>query len=261
MPSLFRNSRDLCLACLVSFVFCGPSSLGQTNAIHAAANPVATRSPVVVIGFVGGFVRRDDLAYGTVRLAQSLQHDYPSGVAVRVFENHHENNAQRQVMRLLDADHDGSLSSAEKENARIIIYGHSWGGSETIRLARQLQRAGIPVLLTVQVDSVRKIGENDAVIPPNVRQAVNFYQRDGIIHGRSRIRAASPAATEILGNFGFDYKDHPLSCGQYPWHDRLLMKTHMEIDCDPAVWNKVESLIRSKLPSQPESRSSASAGG
>lgn len=261
MARVFSNARNLCLACLASLILCAPQLSGQTDAISAPATAVRARSPIIVVGFVGGFVRDDDTAYGTVRLAKRLRSQYPYGVAVRVFENHHEKNAHREVLRLLDADRDGSLSTAEKENARIVIYGHSWGGSETVTLARQLQRAGIPVLLTVQVDSVRKIGENDAVIPANVQQAVNFYQRHGIIHGRSQIRPANPAGTEILGNFGFDYKEHPLSCFQYPWHDRLFMKTHMEIDCDPTVWNKVESLIRSKLPSQPQSLSSASAGG
>jgi len=28
----------------------------------------------------------------------------------------------------------------------------------------------------------------------------------------------------------------------------VFMKYHTEIECDPAVWKQVESLIRSKLP-------------
>lgn len=214
------------------------------------ARNATDRSPAIVIGFVGGFVRADNEAFGTVRLANRLRREYASGVAVRVFENHHEARARREVLRLLDGDGDGSLSAAEKRNARIIIYGHSWGASETVRLAQQLERRGIPVLLTVQVDSVPKPGENGAVIPSNVGEAANFFQPDGVIHGISRIRAADPAATDIIGNFRFDYKQHPLSCANYPWQDRVLMKTHMEIDCDPRVWSEVESLIRSKLPEE-----------
>ena len=105
---------------------------------------------------------------------------------------------------------DGSLVSEEKQNARIIIFGHSWGASETVELARQLGKEGIPVLLTIQVDSVSKLGENDAVIPANVAQAVNFYQLDGMLHGQPKIRAADPAHTRILGNFRSDYKSKPL---------------------------------------------------
>ncbi len=135
----------------------------------------------------------------------------------------------------------------EKRSARIAIYGHSWGASEGVTLARALRRDGIPVLLTVQVDSVQKLGENDAWIPANVAQAVNYYQSDGILHGRSRIRASDAARTEILGNFRFDYKTTPVSCAGYPWFARLFMRPHIEIESDPAVWQKVESLIRSTL--------------
>jgi len=70
---------------------------------------------------------------------------------------------------------------------------------------------------------------------------------DGLLHGQPQIRAANPARTRILGNFRSGYKTKPFSCGQYPWWDRLIMKPHIQIECDPAVWNQVESLIRSNL--------------
>jgi len=55
----------------------------------------------------------------------------------------------------------------------------SWGGAETVALARELGEQKIPVLLTIQVDSVTKVGQNDAVIPANVAEAANFYQTEG----------------------------------------------------------------------------------
>jgi hypothetical protein len=147
----------------------------------------------------------------------------------------------------LDTDHDGILSVEEKQDARIILYGHSWGASESITLARQLKKDGIPVLLTIQVDSVSKIGQNDVVIPNNVAQAANFYQPSGILHGRRKIRPADPTHTRIIGNFRFDYNTSPYSCNQYPWFDRLWAKRHTQIECDPKVWDQVESLIRSNI--------------
>jgi hypothetical protein len=104
------------------------------------------------------------------------------------------------------------------------------------------------VLLTIQVDSVSKIRQDDALIPANVAEAANFYQPDGLLHGRSEIHAADAKRTRIIGNFRFDYKTHPVSCAKYPWYDRYLAKSHTEIECDPVVWDRVESLIRSKLP-------------
>jgi hypothetical protein len=219
---------------------------------EASSKPQATSAGVssaepVVVGFVGGFVRHDDRVHTEVQLIERLREGYASSVYVQMFENHRGKEAHQAILRRLHANRDGVLSAEEKQNARIIIFGHSWGASETIELARQLEKDGIPVVLTIQVDSVSKFGQNDAVIPGNVLQAVNFYQLDGLLHGQPQIRAANPARTRILGNFRSGYKTKPFSCGQYPWWDRLIMKPHIQIECDPAVWNQVESLIRSNL--------------
>jgi hypothetical protein len=211
------------------------------------SNQAETAPPVIVIGFVGGFVKHDDSAHSPVQLAARLRHDYPSGVYVEAFENRRREKAHAAILRLLDANHDGTLSLEEKQSARIIIYGMSWGASESIILARELQTEGIPVLLTIQVDSISKIRQDDALIPANVAEAANFYQPDGLLHGRAEIRAADAARTRILGNFRSDYKAHPISCPNYPWYDRFFAKSHTEIECDPVVWQQVESLIRSKL--------------
>jgi hypothetical protein len=221
----------LCLSCLA----------------FAAVNS-ATPSAPIVIGFVGGRVGHTNAIHAEVQLAKHLERDYPSGVQVRVFENRHGRQAHREILQMLDVNGDGQLSANEKTAARIAIYGHSWGGSETVTLARALGKEGIPVLLTVQVDSVAKSGEDDGLIPANVAQAINFYQSDGLLHGRPLIRANDPSRTRILGNFQLDYKTHPVDCSAYPWYARVFMKPHIEIESDPRVWSRVESLIRSKLP-------------
>ena len=116
-------------------------------------------------------------------------------------------------------------------------------------MARQLEGNGIPVLLTVLVDRVPKIGEGDERIPANVAQAVNFYQSNGLLHGRNAIRAVDPASTRILGNYQFDYKTTHVACNEYPWYARAFMGPHIEIENDPRVWNQVESLITSTITS------------
>jgi hypothetical protein len=230
----------------------------------AAVPPPPVSPAAIVIGFVGGFVRHDDRVHMEFQLADRLRDDFASTVAVQLYENHRGKDAYDAVLRLLHSGRPGALSAQEKLNARIIIFGHSWGASETVELARQLGKDGIPVLLTIQVDSVTKIGENDSLIPNNVAQAVNFYQVDGFLHGKPEIRAVDPARTQILGNFRSDYKSKPMSCGQYPWYDRAFMKPHIQIECDPDVWGKVESLIRSNLSlearSAPEKNAAATAG-
>ena len=124
------------------------------------------------------------------------------------------------------------------------------------RLADELRKDGVPVTLTVQVDSIEKKGQHDGVIPANVARAVNFYQPDGVLHGRTKIRAADPAATQILGNFRFSYKDMPAECKPYPWYERKFIKTHIAIECDPVLWKRIEGLIRDSLGESPNETAS-----
>ena len=235
-------------------LFCSALAVLLVSASVASPPPPAepkqpNASPIIVIGFVGGFVKHDNAVHTEVQLAARLRQDYPSGVHVEVFENHRREKAHEQILRALDVDKDGVLSAEEKQQARIIIYGHSWGASETVALARELEKDGIPVLLTIQVDSISKSRQNDMMIPANVSQAANFYQPNGLLRGRPEIRPADASRTRIIGNFRFDYKILPVSCPLYPWFNRLFMKSHVEIECDPRVWNQVEWLIRAKLPS------------
>jgi hypothetical protein len=215
---------------------------GSGPAEGASASP-----PAMIVGFLGGFVRHDNLVHSEAQLAARLRQEYPSGVDVETYESYRGENARKRILSVLDTDHDGNLTLGEKHKARIILYGHSWGASEAITIARELGRDGIPVLLTVQVDSVAKIYQNDEVIPPNVEQAANFYQPDGWVHGQAAIRAADPSRTKIIGNFRFDYKSTAYACGEYPWWDRFFVKAHTQIECDPNVWRQAENLIRSYL--------------
>ena len=144
-------------------------SIGRPRLAHPAAmTEASTTSPAIVIGFVGGFIKHDDSVHIEVQLAARLRKEYAGRAVVDAFENRNGEKAYREVLTVLDTNHDGTLSTEEKRNARIILYGHSWGASEAITLARRLEKDSIPVILTVQVDSVAKIGENDVVIPANV---------------------------------------------------------------------------------------------
>src|ERR1700686_1277924 len=150
--------RSFRVVFLVFSVLVSGEARSKPPAIPAA---VSSPPPVIVIGFVGGFVHHDDRVHTEVQLVERLREEYASAVFVQTFENHRGKDAHQAVLRLLDANLDGKLSPEEKQNARIIIFGHSWGASETVELARQLEKDGIPVVLTIQVDSVSKLGEND----------------------------------------------------------------------------------------------------
>jgi hypothetical protein len=132
---LYFNLLSRCQPCA------RPDSLAQS-----VPHVIRTMPPVIVIGFVGGFIRHDNLVHSEVQLAARLRKAYPTGVDVETFESYHGEEAREKILSLLDTNHDGILTAAEK-NGRIIIYGHRWGGSEAIALARKLEKDGIPVLL------------------------------------------------------------------------------------------------------------------
>jgi hypothetical protein len=213
---------------------------------HGGSGSINARN-AIVIGFIGGFVRRDDMHHPEVQFAEYLRQTYPSIVHAEVFANHEGKRALRRVVQLLDTNGDGVLAPSEKEQASIIIYGHSWGASQAITLAHELEGLDIPVLLTIQVDSVHKPGHEDAVIPSNERSAVNFYQTKGVIHGRPHVRASDPQRTTIIGNFQMTYEDRRINCDNYPWIARHLNKPHHEIENDPLVWEQIASMIDSEM--------------
>jgi hypothetical protein len=235
---------------LLQFVGCLALASNANRAVAQirTAKPTGSEpAPNFVAGFVGGHVHNNDLRHSEVQLAQRLQARYGDNVEVRVFRNRDRASANKAIVDWLNGLKIRAEQTQQKLHPRIILFGHSWGGSAVVYLARKLEQEDIPVALTVQVDSVRKRGEDDSVIPANVSEAVNFYQTKGIIHGQSRIRAADPAYTVVLGNLRFQYKIEPSECRTYPWYDRLLFKGHTSIECDPRVWSRVQTLIESQL--------------
>ncbi len=225
-----------------------------------SVRPAAPAAPSnIVIGFVGGWVAHDNPIHGPVQLGQQIERSLAKDTYVQVFENRRRKQAYATVMRLLDTDGDGVLSTEERSRARIILFGHSWGASAAVLLARDLRRAGVAVLLTVQVDSIAKVGQNDSVIPDNVAEAVNFYQPHGVLHGVAEIKAADPAKTEILGNYRVDYKKTPVQCSGYPWFNHVFTPGHMQSECDPHIWSRIENMVLQRLAS-PSISASTSAG-
>lgn len=76
----------------------------------------------------------DDAGQPEVQLAGELGRRYSSSIYVEVFGNHHREAAHRQVLQWLDRNGDGALAADEKQQARIIIDGQSWGRFRNSRL-------------------------------------------------------------------------------------------------------------------------------
>ncbi len=241
----FNSSRAAIVTLMILSLVHPAFSSGVNGAVVHPNDPPAASN--IVIGFVGGFVDHDNPHHGPVQLAQRIRQTLPQGTYVRVFENRRRKRAYDVIVNLLDTNHDGILSAGEKARVRIVLFGQSWGAAAAVLLARDLRRQGVPVLLTVQVDSVAKPFQNDSVIPDNVAEAVNFYQTQGIIHGRHQIKAADPSRTQILGNYLMDYKKIPVRCPEASWWDRIFTPGHMQSECDPNLWSHIETLVTERM--------------
>ena len=209
----------------------------------------------IVIGFLGGFVKRNDVKHPEVVFVNYVRSRYGPAVHTAVFGNHESKKALELIHQCLDADENGSEDSIENKTVKIILYGHSWGASQVLEFARELERQGVPVSLTIQIDSVRKIEQNDRSVPANVAKAVNFYQTKGLTPGQPRIIPANAGRTTVVGNFHMTYKHNDIRCDNYRWLSRILNKSHHQIENDPNVWDKIVTLIDSELLTRDSRRS------
>jgi hypothetical protein len=225
------------------------SGRSRASSTSSAGLPSSQIEPqVIVLGFLGGFVPHDEPHHPEVQMIQELRQEYPKEVYFDLFENRKVGVAYNTILKLLGTKEGDALSDDQKRRARIVLFGHSWDASAVVSLSRKLERVGIPVTLTIQIDSVAKPFQNDWLIPANVLEGVNFYQTHGLIHGRRKIAAADPTHTTILGNFLWEYKGEPAECYGFSWRGRLVSKGHTQIECDHKIWLQVKALLGRHLP-------------
>jgi hypothetical protein len=244
MSEEISRTRDLFLlrACLLCLLF----STGGIVVRAQRYEDFTTRTPlkardVLVVGFMGGRESWDNHQRGVRKLALRLRSMNLPGVHVETVENKKRRLAVELIRNAFDSNRDRWLDERERASARVIVYGQSFGGAAVVKLARQLKKMGVPVLLTLQVDSV---GRGDKVIPSNVARAANLFQRDGlIIKGEREIRAEDPSRTTIIGNFKFDYSGKKIDLAEVSWLKRLFRTAHTKMDHDPEVWALVERSI------------------
>lgn len=111
----------------------------------------------------------------------------------------------------------------------IVLIGHSLGANDQIKVARNLEKAGIPVALLVTVDAV-----SQTVVPSNVIHALNFYKPGFVpMFSGLRLRAVNPKATKI-DNINVDTL-------------KGVQVNHFTIDKDKQVQSKILAEIEKVL--------------
>ena len=230
-----------CLAAALALASILVSPLhGQTWEDFRTPTPIGP-DDTLLIGFQGGRERWDNDERSPRKLALKLRSLRVPGLHVETLANRSRSLAVTLIERAFDRNRAGVLDPTEGASARIVIYGLSFGGAATVKLARDLSERNIPVLLTIQIDSV---GRADAVIPPNVRRAANFYQTNGlVIRGEGPIRAQDPKWTTIIADCQMDYSKRKIDISHVNWFKKLGRVAHSYISYDPQVWSRVEKLV------------------
>jgi hypothetical protein len=219
----------------------GCAYLTEQQYFHLTTPTPLNDEQTLIIGFLGGRQRWDDDSRGVKQLAVKLDEMSLPEVEIETFQNRRRELAMEFIEKALDSNEDNFLDLQERGSARIILYGQSLGGSAVVKLSHDLEKKDIPVLLTVQVDSV---GFSDHLIPSNVLRAANLFQsNDWIFSGEDEILPLDPDSTDILANLEFDYSNKKVDMSAQPWQRRLFSTPHSMMDADPEVWFVVERLI------------------
>lgn len=210
----------------------------QSNRDITIARP-APPNARIAIGFLGALERWNDPNRSVRKLTLHLREQ---GWQAESFSHRNLASAKKAILQALDRNHNRRIDPDEAASARIVIFGQSMGGAATVKLANYLKSKGVPVLLTVQVDS---FGARDGRIPANVHAAANFYQKHWFtIRGEDKIEAADPQRTKILGNFEYEYPLWNVHTWPESWPRRIFGGAHARMEADPVLWSRVETLIK-----------------
>jgi len=231
------------VALFLFLLFVGPHTVSRCTAGQRYRD-FTTKTPleagqILIIGFMGGREPWNNEDRNVRKLALKLR-SLPN-LKVETVENRKRKLAIELIQHAFDRNSDGQLDETERASVQLIVYGQSFGGAAVVKLAKQLQKIGIPIALTVQVDSV---GLGDRIIPANVRTAANLFQRNGwLIRGEREIHAEDSSKTTILGNFKYDYADNKIDISRVSFVKKAFRYAHTRMEYDPEVWKTVEELI------------------
>ncbi len=214
---------------------------------HFSTSTPLKSDQTLVLGFLGGMERWDDESRGVRQVAIKLEAMNLPNVHVETLENRKRDLAIKFIQNVFDYNQNGFLEDWERDSARLILYGHSLGGAAVVKLSNDLKKMGVPVLLTVQIDSVGLLYD-DHIIPSNVKHAANLFQNDGwILQGEDKIEPEDPNKTKVIANIRFYYRDKNVDISSLSWERRLFSTPHVKMDADSEVWATVERMILSEI--------------
>ena len=129
---------------------------GPLDRVQPVSDKARAGNVYLLRGFIGVFSEGvDDLG----------RHINRSGVRAHVYQDDQWPALARTIAR----------EYREAPDAEpLVLIGHSYGADDVIRIARELEKANVPVDLLVTLDPV-----TPPPVPKNVRHALNIYQSNG----------------------------------------------------------------------------------
>jgi hypothetical protein len=225
---------------------------------------------VIVVGFTGGLERHDSAISGVVRLRQAVNGrlgDAPE-VAMLTYNNFNWRQAGRDVIELVGFSRPGNDHAAADVAAGalpqpvIVAYGHSWGGGSIAKFARLLASENLDISLAMYIDAFTV---RNPRLPANIRYAVNFYQRTGVLRGlplrgKRQLVPEAPEATTVLGSFRITPETE-----HFGWHWNLVQplfyRHHHRISHDVRLQRYLFEIVVLHLELLAEAPAASSAAG
>jgi pimeloyl-ACP methyl ester carboxylesterase len=164
---------------------------------------------VLVVAFVGGLGPASfPPTMATPILHKVRDLGYPD-LCMKMVSSYWPWSATRWVHKEFAASR--GANDTEDHLPKLIVFGYSLGAAHAIRFARAMQHEGIAIEELVTVDTK---GPNDGIVPDNVRNAANFYERwlyplfYPLYYGKKNIRAEDPTKTNFRGNLQVQHAGH-----------------------------------------------------
>jgi hypothetical protein len=180
------------------------------------------RCGVIVVAFVGGIGTAHFPPSVAVPLLHHLESLHYPGVCVKEVSAYCPWCAHRWVRREFAMKIKGPPAELQLQGEpKVVLYGYSLGAPSALHLARQLEKDGIPIELTITVDSK---GFTRGTVPRNVKVAANFYESGFLFPaaGKRNMRPEDPLATDFLGNIRVEHVGHLRIAGSTPVRELLI---------------------------------------
>lgn len=179
--------------------------VGAGSAPHVEAKH-GEKCRIVYLGFVGAFESAQSRFSGVVQIRNLLRGPQFAEVCAKTYAPYQWAEGRDWILSQV-AMHEGMQGAGELgDPPKVVLVGHSMGGWAAMTVARELKARGIPVELTVQVDSV---GISDVTVPSNVKLAAIFHANDVLMPlTTKKLKLEDPSQTRVVANVRVEHAGH-----------------------------------------------------